>query len=753
MVDRLACPESVRLPTLLDGRDPPRDLFEHLAQCPRCQHALECLAAGDCAWLRSPPAADADRPPHLRQLLDALTRLTTAADMFAVPPRNLSLDFLLPTDHPEALGAVGPYPVLEVVGRGGMGVVFRALDRALNRVIAVKVLAPQWAANGTARQRFLREARAAAAVAHEHVVSIHAVDESNGLPYLVMEYVPGPSLQERIDRDGPLDPKDVARVALQVAAGLAAAHAQGLVHRDVKPANILLENGVGRARLTDFGLARAVDDAGTTQHGTIAGTPDYMAPEQATGQLVDHRADLYALGCVIYAASTGRPPFRAATSLGVMHLTVTATPAPIRTLNPDIPPDLAAVALRLLAKDPADRFQTAETVAAELRAVLIRMQQPDLAPRRSKWRTRAVAGIVVTLTLIAAVLALRPRSDPPEITATDPGDSPQPLSPVAPSTLPGDLAPVMAFEGHRGTIPGLVVHPDGARFVSVGSTLTRDDGTIRLWNTASGKKTHQIRADGVRAECVALTPDGNTIVAGFIDGTVRIYEWDSETELVRLKADRIPITCVASDPAGRRIAIGDARGRLRIWDPATGRVGPTISAHEPRPCRGVAFAPDGKMVASVGLDGALRTWDVSTRYERLAVILGTDLAWGVSFASGGKQLVTADPFGAAVWSAETGHRLTELRDGRVTPSTAVAVSADGTAVATCGPDGFVRVWHTRTGALALRAAAGGPAWSVALTADGKHVLAGCGGSGQREPPEAGSTSVIRMWLVPTPHGR
>src|SRR5687767_10143039 len=223
MVDRPGCPESSRLSGLLDAPAAPRDLLDHLARCRKCQEALERLAVGGSGWLRSAPAADgpADRPAQLRQTMEQLYRLPLSGEWF---PTELPPDLLAPSDHPGAIGAIGPYPVLEMIGRGGMGVVFKALDRSLARVIAVKVLAPQWAANGTARQRFVREARAAAAVAHEHVVAIHAVDEANGLPYLVMEYVPGPSLQEKIDRDGPLDPKEAARIALQTAEGLAAAH-------------------------------------------------------------------------------------------------------------------------------------------------------------------------------------------------------------------------------------------------------------------------------------------------------------------------------------------------------------------------------------------------------------------------------------------------------------------------------------------------------------------------------------------------
>jgi serine/threonine protein kinase len=181
---------------------------------------------------------------------------------------------------------------LEVVGRGGMGVVLKGFDDKLRRVVAIKVLAPEMAANPTARQRFTREARAAAAVSHEHVVTIHAVEDAHRPPYLVMEFVDGVSLQGKLDKEGPPGLKEIVRIGLQTAEGLGAAHRQGLVHREIKPANILLENGVERVKLTDFGLARAVDDASLTHAGVIAGTPLYMSPEQAAGEPIDHRSDL-----------------------------------------------------------------------------------------------------------------------------------------------------------------------------------------------------------------------------------------------------------------------------------------------------------------------------------------------------------------------------------------------------------------------------------------------------------------------------
>src|SRR5437763_10924412 len=317
-----SCPDPARWRALLADALPPAEadvLNAHLETCPGCQHALETCAAQSVCWqgtarhLGTAPAVE----PSLRRVIDRLRHdpeHMTAADDGPEPP----LDFLDPPDSPDQLGRLGPYQVQGVVGRGGMGVVLKALDPGLHRVVAIKVLAPQWAASAHARRRFTREARAAAAVSHDHVVTIHAVEETRGLPYLVMQYVPGISLEEKIERDGPLPVQEVLRIGMQAAAGLAAAHAQGLIHRDVKPANILLENGVERVKLTDFGLARAVDDASLTQSGVIAGTPQYMAPEQARGEPLDARSDLFSLGSVLYALCTGQPPFRADHSLAVL---------------------------------------------------------------------------------------------------------------------------------------------------------------------------------------------------------------------------------------------------------------------------------------------------------------------------------------------------------------------------------------------------------------------------------------------------
>lgn len=207
---------------------------------------------------------------------------------------------LKPSTRPGCLGRVAHYEIESILGRGAFGIVTKAYDEKLHRVVAIKFMNPDLAATSPPRKRFLREARTAAAVRHENIVGIHAVEEEP-IPYLVMEYIPGLTLQHRLDQNGPLELLEILRFGQQMAAGMAAAHVANLIHRDIKPSNILLEEGIEtHVKISDFGLARAVDDASMTSSGQIVGTPMYMAPEQARGDTLDHRADLFSLGSVIY---------------------------------------------------------------------------------------------------------------------------------------------------------------------------------------------------------------------------------------------------------------------------------------------------------------------------------------------------------------------------------------------------------------------------------------------------------------------
>ncbi len=272
------------------------------------------------------------------------------------------LSFLESSSKPNSIGRLGHYEVLQLLGMGAFGIVFKAFDEKLHRLVAIKAMNPQLAATSPPRKRFLREARSVAALKHENIVQVYSVEEQP-LPYLVMEYIDGQTLQDNMDQTGPFDVPEVLNLGRQMASGLAAAHARGLIHRDIKPANILLENGVvPTVKITDFGLARAADDASMTRTGSIAGTPMYMAPEQAQGQTLDHRADLFSLGSVMYQMACGRPPFRAPNTVAVLKRVVDDTPRPIQEIIPEVPAWLCEIIAKLHAKMPDERFQTAKEV-------------------------------------------------------------------------------------------------------------------------------------------------------------------------------------------------------------------------------------------------------------------------------------------------------------------------------------------------------------------------------------------------------
>jgi serine/threonine protein kinase len=291
--------------------------------------------------------------------------------------RDLSLDFLAPPAQPQNLGRLAEYEVIEVLGRGGMGIVFKAYDAQLARLVAIKVLHPHLAIHPSSRKRFSREARALAALRHPNVVAIHQVGEIRDIPYLVMEYVDGCSVHERLARAAPPQVEEILQIGMQVASALAAAHALGIIHRDIKPANLLLESGSGQVQLTDFGLARALDDASLTQSGLLAGTPEYMAPEQARGERPDQRADLFSLGTVLYALCTGSSPFRADNSMAVLCKISVDTPTPVHEVRPDLPAWLSAIVAKLHAKDPAERFQSADEVTQVLTQCLAHVREPS----------------------------------------------------------------------------------------------------------------------------------------------------------------------------------------------------------------------------------------------------------------------------------------------------------------------------------------------------------------------------------------
>jgi WD40 repeat protein len=687
--------------------------------------------------------------PAVEQLAASDPRLESA---------GAGLSFLAPSSEPGSLGRLDHYEILEVIGRGGTGVVLRARDTKLERIVAIKVLAAPLAASGTARQRFAREARAAAAIREEHVIDIHAVCDDGPLPYLVMEFIGGCNLETLFRKGGSLEVKEVLRIGLQTAAGLAAAHAQGLVHRDVKPGNILLENGVERVKLTDFGLARTVDDASLTQSGIIAGTPAYMSPEQADGARVDHRSDLFSLGSVLYTLCTGHAPFRANTTMAVLKRICDDVPRPVREVNPEIPEWLEAVIARLHAKDPADRFQTAAEVADLLGRHLAQLQRPGTEvlepgtlrfpeprtqrsgvlglPGKAAYTTRRLAACAA-LIAVGCVVAywIFWRSD--EAGAPDGSSHPrklpeetnrgrqrtekkpwQPRKPLTPEELAKLLSPFDRLKRQAMDLPddvppeSVAVLGDLPRFrlpertTSHWMAQTRDGRllavpsgvNILLFEARTGKLFRTLTGHTKDPYRPVFSPDGKRLACGSANAIVSVWDVATGREELTLTEHKHWVWSVAFDPKRKRLVSGDAGGTIKVWD-EQGQELNSFQAH----AEGVghlAFSPDGKRLATASLDRTCKIWDPDTWKEVRSFPADGHTFDSVAWSRDGKRLAAGDDAGVILWNAETWKVLHILK----TPGKGLlAFSPDGRTLFTgrfdCSknePQAFT-CWNVKTG--------------------------------------------------------
>jgi hypothetical protein len=727
MALQVACPDRARLAELLNGslpEDVQAELTRHLDGCEDCQKVLEGLAGGTETRLAPVHKPGSTKPPPESAFWPAVKRLEvdTAKAQTLTPPSgdDVDLSFLSPSEQPAHLGRLDSYEIIDVLGQGGMGMVLRAFDDCLQRSVAIKVLATHYAHNATAQQRFCREARAAAAIRHEHVVAIHSVDEVDGHPYLVMEYIPGISLEEHLERHGPLGLEDILRIGAQIASGLAAAHAQGLIHRDIKPANILLETGIGRVKLTDFGLARAADDARLTQSGTVAGTPLYMAPEQARGETLDHRADLFSLGSVLYSMCTGKTPFEAGTPLAVLRRITEETPRPIQEINPAIPDWLIEIIEKLQAKKPADRFDSAAEVAQLLEQYLQHVRQPSrvrlpcplrIKARRRRWLLvgTALTGFLLGIGASEGVrwfrgspAAVQQEEATPHVALFNSGTGPIWSVAFVPDgkalALAIDDGTIKLWEPHanrvRATLPAHKGSIWSVAFSHDGKLLATasDDGTARLWDTESGKELREFKhTTAVRA--MALSQDGKTLATGGRDGNVRIWNVSTEQEPVLTKGHGGTVTALAFSPDGKIVASASGDKTVKLWHVATGQEQVTLSGHTGG-VYSVAFSPCCKKVVSGGWDKTVRIWDVDTG-EGLAVLQGhTQDVWSVAFSPDGKTLASgSEDRTVKLWDVDSQRELATLK-GHTGTVYGVAFAPDSKTVASAGRNGTVILWDT-----------------------------------------------------------
>ncbi len=731
------CPSRTELASLIRGDgtgDRQAELSDHVGDCPNCQLRMDALATNGDSNLsdvvrhidQSRPASDSAFWRAIDQAEVAVTQ-AYASDPGLDTPSELKLDFLQTTTTADRIGALGRFEIVRVIGRGGMGVVLHAFDPSLSRDVAIKILDPQLASNDLAIQRFCREARAAAAVTHDNIVAVHQVneDDKSGLPYLVMQLVSGESLEQRLRRVGRLTVPEAVRIGMQAAAGLAGAHASGLIHRDVKPGNILIEAATDKVKLTDFGLARATEDMKLTRTGFVAGTPLYMAPEQARGDDIDHRVDLFSLGSVLYESLAGRPPFDGKTPLAVLRRVADEAHTRLRRLNPTVPEWLEDAIDRLLEKNPDDRFGTAAEVSELFAHHLCHLSPMSplevrsagactmagagpKARRKFCIRTAVALGVVFLTGALLGAMGTLSFMTPPEINdLTLPAlQNAAALNPAlgTPVQLPGVAAgrlPNREFSSQSGGVWSTALSSDSSLLAT-----GLENGRISVWDVQKQQLKYDLRHESAGKDTAHTgivwtvefmsTPNGEKLVSAGDDGMVKTWDvskgkLDNSLELGR------PIRAAAVSAPTNLIAIGDAEGKVQVFD--LEHDSPIHTYLQSGAVNGVAFSSDGTAVASVASDGSIIVSDIPTNLRRYTLKGHTGPVYGVAFSADGDRLVTTGwDKSAIVWNLANGNQLKQL-DGHDGGVWAARFTPCGRILATVGQDGKTRVWEADSGQL------------------------------------------------------
>ncbi len=624
---------------------------------------------------------------------------------------------------------LGAYLLLDPIGAGGMGQVFKARDRELGRLAAVKVIRPDLL-TGATLARFGREARSVARLAHANVVTLFGAGLAGPRPFLAMEYIPGDTLDRVVQRAGPLPFGEAFEVVRQAALGLHHAHETGLTHRDVKPANLIIARESSErplVKVLDFGLAGAragVTEAGSplTGTGVVFGTPDFMAPEQfRDAGRVDHRADQYGLGCTLYFLLTGRPPFPGGSLWDKMAGHEGATPPPV----PGLPPAAGRLLDRMMAKDPANRFPSIAAVAEAIAAIAPPPPPDDgrtkagdetatfshastrdsaRPVRRNRWRY--VAGVAGCVLLAVGVVVIRPwRVAQPEPLTED--SSNQTLPPV-----PVDLPPTLSKTGEADPSILRRFRPADTRvyraaFARDGRHIVTDgeDGTMRVWNIEAGNPTAPARVlpgGSEPARLGAFLPTTSSFLAGATDGSVRLWNLtNGRSEALAVRGKDLPwrsVWATGIDGAGKVAVSGerDEAGVVRVWDLRTNAEVGTLPGR-PGAVVAVAVSGDGTLALTAGGDGSTADavyWDLTNRRMHRTLKGHTKPIWSVAFSPDERFALTA--------GADATIRLWRLADGKElargeNPAGALllcaAVRTDGRRVVTADGNGVVRVWR------------------------------------------------------------
>jgi len=580
----------------------------------------------------------------------------------------------------------GDYELLHRIGEGGMGVVYRARQRSLNRWVALKMIRASRSAREHERVRFFREAAAVAGLRHPDLVTVYEVGEFEGTPWFAMEFVEGRSLSELV-RQNPFDPLEAARCVERVARAIHHAHLRGVLHRDLKPSNVMLDVS-GAPRVLDFGLAKIVA-AGSelTQTGSVMGSPSYMSPEQARGgdASVDGRTDVYSLGAILYELLVGHAPFQSATPVETLRLVIDQEPVPIRRLNPAIPRDLETVCLTCLEKAPGRRYPTALELAEELHRfvndVPVRRRPAGWAERSWRWcrRQPRLAGslafsalLLTALAGVSTVSAVRLRSER-DLTEAAHARAEDRL--WATYVAQARAARYSMRPGHRAEVleavrAATLIRPATVlRTEAVGAWVQPDIGREMQWRAGTPVG-------------FANSPDFSLYAAGSLDGTVSIHRGKDHVQVASLGGPNAPPAALEWDAAGKRLAILHSNGDLRIWDwEATASPSIPLLPDASAESGVLALRPDGSQLAYVGRDGRVRWLDL---------------------------IPDSEPVEPGI-----GKRVSRL-----------AYSPDGNRIAALG-DSWIEVWTVAPPALVRRFSPGSAPSAVCWIGEGRRLAFGC----------------------------
>jgi WD40 repeat protein/serine/threonine protein kinase len=808
------------------GPDEQATVESHVARCGTC-----------CQRLRGLPA-------------DALAALVRAVGALA-PDRPGTTGDPAGRTTPAGLVRHARYDVEELLGAGGMGTVFKARHRLMGRRVALKVIVPELMHRPAAAERFRREVRAAAQLAHPNIVTAFDADQAGDSHFLVMEFIEGTSLARLVADGGPLPLRQACEYARQAALGLQHAWEHGMVHRDIKPHNLML-TPAGQVKILDFGLSRFVSESspaeGSTPHvfaadvpgdatfdgssagvrtdldgtdgaggeepsragvgpaaepltrlGIVMGSPDYIAPEQvADAHGADVRADIYSLGCTLYFLLAGRPPFQGSVAQK-LRAHKAEPPPPLRGLRPDLPPELVAVVGRMLAKDPARRFQTPAEAAQAL--------APFAAAPVRRYRRWLAAGAAASLLAVGLVLSqtelgaglVRLATNKGELVieseAADvqvevlqggervclldlrggktvdlkPGEYEVRLPEGAEGlTLSADrftlgrggkqvvgvrhepavkdgVGQVRSWQGHDGPVRAIAPSPNG-RLALSGSS----DGKIRLWDVRRGKEVRQLVGHQGPVKGLDFLPDGRSAVSIGQDRAVRVWDVQSGRELRKFELPARSDRLLAASADGRRALSCGEDFALRVWDVQTGEETRRLCGHT-APVTSARFSPDGRRVLSGAKDHSLRVWDLQSGKEVRRLPGHLQGVWFVAFSPDGRRAVSVGILETTIrlWDVEAGELVRRFdqfpalgETAEFSPDGRYLLSAEGAVlergVRRFTSDSGIRLWDVGTGQQLRFGGTPLPTLRAVFTPDARYALSG------------GESGLVRLWRLPVP---